>query len=182
MLGVLTLYNITPGPALFDSRPALVWGLIASLFIGNVLLLAINIPLVGLFARMLSVPAWVLVSIIVVVGTIGVAAYPLRRIGVPMAPLILGWFWARSLSKACAARCRCRAAMWPSRGRARLPLSCAAWQPPCSWCRWCSGAGSWVCLSRQGCSADQNAVAIGVGIFAGGEGCGAEGDAALGKA
>lgn len=54
------------------------------------LLLAINIPLVGLFARMLSVPAWVQVPFIVVVSTIGVAAYLLRRIGVPMAPLILG--------------------------------------------------------------------------------------------
>jgi len=108
MLGVLTLYNITPGPALFTSQPTLVWGLIASLFIGNVLLLAINIPLVGVFARMLSMPAWVLVPFIVVVSTIGVysgksatfdlvlmvgigiVAYLLRRLGVPMAPLILG--------------------------------------------------------------------------------------------
>jgi putative tricarboxylic transport membrane protein len=108
MLGVLTLYNLTPGPALFNAQPALVWGLIASLFIGNVILLAINIPLVGLFARMLSVPAWVLVPFIVVVSAIGVysgksttfdlvlmvglgiAAYLLRRVGVPMAPLILG--------------------------------------------------------------------------------------------
>ncbi len=108
MLGVLTLYNLSPGPALFNSQPTLVWGLIASLFIGNVMLLAINIPLVGLFARMLSVPAWVLVPFIVVVSAIGVysgksttfdlvlmvalgvGAYLLRRVGVPMAPLILG--------------------------------------------------------------------------------------------
>ncbi len=108
MLGVLTLYNLTPGPALFNAQPALVWGLIASLFIGNVMLLAINIPLVGMFARMLSVPAWILVPFIVVVSAIGVysgksttfdlvlmvaigiAAYLLRRVGVPMAPLILG--------------------------------------------------------------------------------------------
>jgi putative tricarboxylic transport membrane protein len=108
MLGVLTLYNLTPGPALFRSQPDLVWGLIASLFIGNVILLAINIPLVGLFAKMLSVPSWVLVPFIVVVSTIGVysgksttfdlvlmvglgvGAYFLRRVGVPMAPLILG--------------------------------------------------------------------------------------------
>jgi len=108
MLGVLTLYNLTPGPALFRSQPDLVWGLIASLFIGNFILLAINIPMVGLFARMLSVPAWVLVPFIVVVSAIGVysgksttfdlvlmvglgvGAYFLRRVGVPMAPLILG--------------------------------------------------------------------------------------------
>ncbi|WP_240233645.1 tripartite tricarboxylate transporter permease [Devosia lacusdianchii] len=108
MLGVLTLYNLTPGPALFNSQPTLVWGLIASLFIGNVILLAINIPLVGIFARLLSVPAWFLVPFIVVVSAIGVysgksttfdlvlmvalgvGAYLLRRQGVPMAPLILG--------------------------------------------------------------------------------------------
>lgn len=108
MLGVLTLYNLTPGPALFRSQPDLVWGLIASLFIGNFILLAINIPLVGVFARMLSVPAWVLVPFIVVVSAIGVysgksttfdlvlmvglgvGGYLLRRLGVPMAPLILG--------------------------------------------------------------------------------------------
>lgn len=109
MLGVLTLYNLTPGPMLFTSQPELVWGLIASLFIGNVMLLAMNIPLVGLFARMLSVPAWVLVPFIVVVSAVGVysgksasfdlvlmvgigaIAYWLRRMQVPMAPLILGF-------------------------------------------------------------------------------------------
>lgn len=109
MLGVLTLYNLTPGPMLFTSQPELIWGLIASLFIGNVMLLAMNIPLVGLFARMLSVPAWVLVPFIVVVSAVGVysgksasfdlilmvvvgaAAYWLRRMHVPMAPLILGF-------------------------------------------------------------------------------------------
>jgi len=109
MLGVLTLYNLTPGPMLFTSQPELIWGLIASLFIGNVMLLAMNIPLVGVFARMLSVPAWVLVPFIVVVSAVGVysgksasfdlilmvvvgaAAYWLRRMHVPMAPLILGF-------------------------------------------------------------------------------------------
>lgn len=109
MLGVLTLYNITPGPMLFTAQPDLVWGLIASLFIGNVMLLAMNIPMVGVFARMLSVPAWVLVPFIVVVSAVGVysgksasfdlvlmvaiggVAYWLRRLHVPMAPLILGF-------------------------------------------------------------------------------------------
>ena len=108
MLGVLTLYNLTPGPSLFTTQPMLVWGLIASLFIGNVMLLAINIPLVGLFARMLTVPLWILVPFIAVVSAIGVysgksatfdlvlmvalglVAYLLRRWSVPMAPLILG--------------------------------------------------------------------------------------------
>lgn len=51
-------------------------GLIASLFIGNVMLLAMNIPLVGLFARMLSVPAWVLVPFIVVVAAVAIMVLP----------------------------------------------------------------------------------------------------------
>ena len=49
MVGALALYNITPGPALFTQNPTLVWGLIASLFIANVMLLFINIPMVGVF-------------------------------------------------------------------------------------------------------------------------------------
>ncbi|WP_151719766.1 tripartite tricarboxylate transporter permease [Gemmobacter serpentinus] len=117
MLGVLTLYNITPGPVLFTAQPELVWGLIASLFIGNVMLLAMNIPLVGVFARMLSVPAWVLVPFIVVVSAvgvysgksasfdlvlmtvIGVIAYWLRRMHVPMAPLVLGFVLGKILEQ-----------------------------------------------------------------------------------
>ncbi|MBB3937099.1 tripartite tricarboxylate transporter permease [Aureimonas phyllosphaerae] len=117
MLGVLTLYNITPGPVLFTSQPELVWGLIASLFIGNVMLLAMNIPFVGLFARMLSVPAWTLVPFIVVVSAVGVysgksagfdlvlmvvvgvIAWWLRRLSVPMAPLILGFVLGKILEQ-----------------------------------------------------------------------------------
>jgi putative tricarboxylic transport membrane protein len=109
MVGALTLYNITPGPALFTQQPGLVWGLIASLFIANVILLLINIPLVGLFIKVLSVPNWMLVPGILAVSTVGVYAvhattfdlmlmagfglvgYLLRKQGVPMAPLILGF-------------------------------------------------------------------------------------------
>ena len=58
MVGALALYNITPGPALFTQNPNLVWGLIASLFVANVMLLFINIPLVGVFTRILRLPNW----------------------------------------------------------------------------------------------------------------------------
>ena len=51
MMGALTLYNITPGPAMFTEQPDIVWGLIAALLIANVMLLAMNIPLIGLFTR-----------------------------------------------------------------------------------------------------------------------------------
>jgi len=109
MVGALSLYNITPGPALFTQQPALVWGLIASLFIANVILLFINIPMVGLFTKVLQIPNWVLVPAILAISAVGVyavhattfdlvlmtalgaAGYLLRKQGVPMAPLILGF-------------------------------------------------------------------------------------------
>ena len=109
MMGALTLYNITPGPMLFKEQPDLVWGLIASMFIGNVMLLVMNIPMVGLFARMLTVPNWFLVPAIAAISFVGVYAihattfdlvlmtglgvfgYMLRKLDFPMAPLILGF-------------------------------------------------------------------------------------------
>ena len=109
MVGALALYNITPGPALFTQQPALVWGLIASLFVANLMLLFINIPMVGLFTKVLRVPNWVLVPGILAVSAVGVyavhattfdlllmtglgiAGWLLRKQGVPMAPLILGF-------------------------------------------------------------------------------------------
>jgi putative tricarboxylic transport membrane protein len=109
MVGALSLYNITPGPALFDTQPTLVWGLIASMFVGNVLLLVMNIPMIGLFTRMLSVPNWILVPAIgavslvgvyavhattfdlVLMAVLGVAGYALRKMHFPMAPLVLGF-------------------------------------------------------------------------------------------
>lgn len=109
MMGALTLYNITPGPALFEQQPGLVWGLIASMFIGNLILLLMNIPMIGLFTRMLKVPNWALVPGILAVSAVGVYAvhattfdlvlmsalgivgYILRKCDMPMAPLILGF-------------------------------------------------------------------------------------------
>jgi len=109
MVGALALYNITPGPALFEQRPTLVWGLIASMIIGNFMLLAMNIPMIRIFTRILSVPNWALVPGILAVSTVGVyaihattfdlvlmtvlgvAGYLLRKLQMPMAPLILGF-------------------------------------------------------------------------------------------
>jgi putative tricarboxylic transport membrane protein len=109
MVGALSLYNITPGPALFTQNPTLVWGLIASLFIANVMLLFINIPMVGVFTKVLKLPNWALVPGILAVSAVGVysvhattfdlvlmsglgvSGYLLRKQGMPMAPLILGF-------------------------------------------------------------------------------------------
>lgn len=108
MMGALTLYNITPGPVLFESKPELVWGLIASLFIANVMLFIMNVPMVRVFSKVLSVPGWLMVPGILAVSYIGVYAinagsfdllmvacigglgYLMRKGGLPMAPLVLG--------------------------------------------------------------------------------------------
>lgn len=108
MMGALTLYNITPGPVLFEAQPTLVWGLIASLMVANIMLFLMNVPMVRLFASILSVPPWLLVPGIICVSFIGVYAinatrfdmlmvagiglvgYFLRKANVPLAPLILG--------------------------------------------------------------------------------------------
>jgi putative tricarboxylic transport membrane protein len=109
MMGALTLYNIQPGPMLFKEQPDLVWGLIASMFIANFMLLLMNIPMVRIFARMLTIPNWVLVPGIAAISFVGVYAihattfdlvlmtglgvfgYLLRKLDFPMAPLILGF-------------------------------------------------------------------------------------------
>ncbi|MDY6462646.1 tripartite tricarboxylate transporter permease, partial [Acinetobacter faecalis] len=109
MLGALTLYNITPGPQLFTEQPTIVWGLIASLFIGNVILLVMNIPLVGFFAKLLTIPNYILIPAIATVSFVGVYAihstvfdlvlmvvlgifgYFLRKMNFPLSALILGF-------------------------------------------------------------------------------------------
>lgn len=117
MLGALTLYNITPGPLLLETKPEIVWGLIASLFIANVLLVIMNIPLIGVFTRMLSIPNSVLVPLIATVSFIGVygihsssfdltlmivlgvVGYVLRKLDFPTGPIILGFVLAELMEQ-----------------------------------------------------------------------------------
>jgi len=109
LLGALMLYNITPGPMMFTERPEVAGGLIASLYIGNIVLLLLNLPLAGLFAKVLTIPRWALVpgiAILAFVGVyqlhssltaiymmllIGVVGYALRKLGFSLAPIILGY-------------------------------------------------------------------------------------------
>jgi len=109
LLGALMLYNINPGPMMFREQPVVVGGLIASLYIGNVMLLLLNLPLAGVFARVLQVPRWLLVpsvAILAFVGVyqlhsdlmaiylmliIGVFGYLLRKFGFSLAPVVLGF-------------------------------------------------------------------------------------------
>ena len=109
LLGALMLYNINPGPMLFADQPVLVWGLIASMYVGNILLLVINFPLVRVFTKILLIPYWLLVPSVIVLAFVGVYSvnastfsmgmaillgvlgYFLRKLNYPMAPVILGF-------------------------------------------------------------------------------------------
>ena len=108
LLAVLLALNITPGPLLFTQNPDVVWGLIAALFIGNFMLLAMNIPMVGLFTRVLLVPPRILMPIVAMISFVGiygisgspfellmmvgfgVMGWVLRKLDVPLVPVILG--------------------------------------------------------------------------------------------
>ncbi len=109
ILGVLIIHGITPGPRLVVEQPALFWGLIMSFWIGNILLVVLNIPLIGIWVRLLSIPYHVLYPAILtfvcvgvysigtnyfevwMVAIVGGAAYVLRALDFPPAPFILGF-------------------------------------------------------------------------------------------
>ena len=108
LLAVLMTLNITPGPTLFAERPEVVWGLIASLLIANVVLLLMNVPLVTIFVRVLSVPPAVLLPGVMMVSFVGifsltgsyfdlllmiafgVLGWLCRKVDIPTVPIILG--------------------------------------------------------------------------------------------
>ncbi len=72
MIGAMIIQGIQPGPAVMTEQPALFWGLIASMWIGNVMLLVLNLPLIGLWVKMISVPYHLLYPMILVFCAIGV--------------------------------------------------------------------------------------------------------------
>lgn len=108
ILSAFQIYNIQPGPQLFENSPDLVWTLIASLFIGNIMLLVINLPLVKVWIKILSIPKDLLYTGILVFGilgvysisgsltdmmivcAIGVAGFFMRVYDFPVAPAVLG--------------------------------------------------------------------------------------------
>ncbi|GIF74461.1 tripartite tricarboxylate transporter permease [Asanoa siamensis] len=108
MLAAFSYFNLSPGPQLFQTQSSLVWALIASLFVGNVLLLALNLPLIRLWVKVLQVPRPLLYAGILVFATLGVYAVSgnivdvllaygiglvamlMRHLDFPIAPAILG--------------------------------------------------------------------------------------------
>ncbi len=85
LLGAFQNYGLQPGPLLFQSQTELVWGLIASLYVGNVMLLVLNLPLIGIWVRVLAIPRELLYAGILVFATLG--AYSLHQSWVDLATL-----------------------------------------------------------------------------------------------
>jgi putative tricarboxylic transport membrane protein len=108
LLAALVLWGFKPGPLFIPEHPALFWGLVASMYIGNVMLLVLNLPLVPLFAQVLRTPDYILYPLVLGVSIVGVYSvsasmfdlallmgfgllgYLMRKLDYPSAPLILG--------------------------------------------------------------------------------------------
>lgn len=108
MIGAMTIHNITPGPNVITANPTLYWGLIASMWVGNLMLLVLNLPLVGWWAKLLTLPYKYLFVAIILFCTIGVYStsnslfdvymlclfcvfgYLFTRFGCEIVPLLLG--------------------------------------------------------------------------------------------
>ncbi len=117
LLALLISMNITPGPLMFTQNADIVWGVIAALLIGNFLLLLLNIPLVGIFVKLLSVPPKYLLPIVTMVAFVGIYSisnsafdlyfmvafgvfgYFLRKLEIPMVPIILGLLLGPEMEK-----------------------------------------------------------------------------------
>lgn len=98
LLAAFTLHNVRPGPTLMTDQPGLVWGLIASMFIGNVMLLILNLPLAPLFAALLRIPYAYLAPAILVLALIGAYATTLQlfTVAVTLAFGLIGYFMLKA--------------------------------------------------------------------------------------
>jgi putative tricarboxylic transport membrane protein len=118
LLAALVLWGFKPGPLFIAENPAMFWGLVASMYIGNVMLLVLNLPLVPLFAQVLRTPAYILYPLILGVSLVGVYStssslfdlwllaafgllgYAMRKLDYPTAPLILGLVLGGAMERA----------------------------------------------------------------------------------
>ena len=105
----MTIHDIQPGPQVLTHNPELFWGLVASMWIGNLMLVVLNLPLIGIWIKLLSVPyRWLFPSIVLfcaigvyttnnnsfdvwMVGAFGLAGYVFHKLGMEPAPLLLGF-------------------------------------------------------------------------------------------
>jgi putative tricarboxylic transport membrane protein len=117
MVGAMTIHGVIPGPLVMTKNPSLFWGMIASMWIGNLMLLIINLPLVGLWVRLLQVPYRMLFTIILLFCAIGIysinnnpadvfftaffggVGYILIKLGLEPAPMLLGFVLGRLMEE-----------------------------------------------------------------------------------
>ncbi|MBN9499460.1 MAG: tripartite tricarboxylate transporter permease [Alphaproteobacteria bacterium] len=108
MLGAMMVHNVQPGPLLMTSYPEIFWAVIASMFIGNIMLVVINVPMIGLWVNMLRIPVYILLPTILMMAVIGayslrnsmfdvslllglgMLGYVLRKLEFQLAPLVVG--------------------------------------------------------------------------------------------
>lgn len=118
LLAALVLWGLKPGPLMIQDNPSLFWGLVASMYIGNIMLLVLNIPLIPLFAQILKLPVYILYPVILGISMVGVYSvsgslfdtallvlfsllgYVMRRLDYPAAPLILGLVLGDNMERA----------------------------------------------------------------------------------
>ncbi|RYG06715.1 MAG: tripartite tricarboxylate transporter permease, partial [Burkholderiales bacterium] len=109
MVGAMTIHNIQPGPQVMTSNPELFWGLIASMWIGNLMLIVLNLPMIGIWIKLLTIPyRWLFPAIVLfcaigvysennntfdiwMVGIFGIVGYMFYKFGCEPAPLLLGF-------------------------------------------------------------------------------------------
>jgi len=118
LLAALVLWGFKPGPLFIAENPSMFWGLVASMYIGNVMLLVLNLPLVPLFAQVLRAPVYVLYPLIIGLSVVGVYSisgslfdlallagfgllgYVMRKLDYPAAPLVLGLVLGGAMERA----------------------------------------------------------------------------------
>jgi putative tricarboxylic transport membrane protein len=141
MIGAMIVHGIVPGPRIMENQPQLFWGMIASMWVGNLMLLVINLPLIGLWVRLLKVPYRLLFPAIVLfccigiysirnqafdvllTGCFGLAGYLLLKLGFEAAPMLIAFVLGKLMED------NLRQAMMMSRGNVQVfferPLSAA---------------------------------------------------------
>ncbi|CAG7633082.1 hypothetical protein PAESOLCIP111_03444 [Paenibacillus solanacearum] len=115
ILGAFMMHGLTPGPMLFEQNPVFVWGVIASMFIGNFMLLIMNLPLAGWWAKIAMVPPKLLYPVILIISALGaytannnlfdvgvmfafgILGYLMKKADIPMAPIVLTFVLGKML-------------------------------------------------------------------------------------
>jgi putative tricarboxylic transport membrane protein len=143
MVGAMTIHGIVPGPQIMTKQPQLFWGMIASMWLGNLMLLVINLPLIGLWVRLLKVPYRLMFPAIILLCCIGIYSvanspidvfmtagfglfgYALVKFGLEPAPLLLGFVLGRLMEE------KLRQALVIARGHLTTFVDCQMWLGKC---------------------------------------------------